>query len=364
MTQSSPPSPDWRDWIKQGAESFRQARYGEAISAFRRARDLNPESPLPHLYLALAYQQQYIPGALPADNSDLARQAETELRRALELDPRSVPAVVMLGKLASDRERWEEAREWFRKALALQPDNADIWCTLGWVATRQWLRQGRPPRQPMVDEAVADFEKSVALDPAQDAAMEYLGILLGERGEQAAAGRWREKAADARSEKLQAAIAGVAGRTPDPDGPDSLLQQWASCLALAPPPPPPPPPPPRGMRSAASGTPGSAAVVSWEPAGAASAAPLRVAPAVQAQKLITKVEPEYAAGEPLEDPLRFVVVIGADGRMVRETLVSGNPWLVPSALEALRQWVYQPTLVNGKPAAVVTEVRVEFKPAK
>jgi protein TonB len=48
---------------------------------------------------------------------------------------------------------------------------------------------------------------------------------------------------------------------------------------------------------------------------------------------------------------------------VRETHIGGNLWLVQTAVEALRRWVYQPTIVNGTPVEVVTEVRVEFRAA-
>jgi protein TonB len=92
-------------------------------------------------------------------------------------------------------------------------------------------------------------------------------------------------------------------------------------------------------------------------------APIRVAPAVQARKLIARVDPEYAAGAPAE-PMRFVVVIGKDGHIMGETLIDANRRLVRTAREALRQWIYQPTLVDGKQVEVVTEVRVEFKPAQ
>jgi hypothetical protein len=91
------------------------------------------------------------------------------------------------------------------------------------------------------------------------------------------------------------------------------------------------------------------------------APPVRIASAVQAQKLIAKVEPEYPAGASVEGHLRFVVVIGKDGHIVGETSISGIPWLVSIAREALHWWVYQPTLVNGTQVEVVTEVRVEFK---
>jgi protein TonB len=89
--------------------------------------------------------------------------------------------------------------------------------------------------------------------------------------------------------------------------------------------------------------------------------PIRVASAVQARKLISKVEPQAAADWPEEPPMRFVVVIGNDGRIGKEILISGNPWLTQTAVAALREWVYEPTLVNEKTVAVVTEVRIGFR---
>jgi protein TonB len=41
-------------------------------------------------------------------------------------------------------------------------------------------------------------------------------------------------------------------------------------------------------------------------------------------------------------------------------VASGHPLLVPAALEAVKQWVYQPTLLNGQPVEVVTQVEVSF----
>ncbi|MGD0361071.1 MAG: energy transducer TonB [Bryobacteraceae bacterium] len=34
--------------------------------------------------------------------------------------------------------------------------------------------------------------------------------------------------------------------------------------------------------------------------------------------------------------------------------------LVPAAMEAVKQWVYQPTLLNGEPVEVVTQIDVNF----
>jgi protein TonB len=49
-----------------------------------------------------------------------------------------------------------------------------------------------------------------------------------------------------------------------------------------------------------------------------------------------------------------------DGRIENLQLVSGNPLLVPAAVEAVKQWVYEPTLLNGVPVEVVTQIDVNF----
>ena len=373
MGQDSPPPPDWREWIKKGTESFRWARYPEAVSAFQKASDANPDSPVPHLYLALGWFQEYIPGAVSADNSDCARHAETELRRALALDPKSWTAIVMLGQLTFYEGRPDEARQWYRKALDVEPQNSGIWCTLGTIDWQQWLRQGKPAHAPTLDEAILNFEKSVAVDPVHEVGMRHLSQALRERAgtragdeekrqDVAAADRWLEKAADARSENVQAAIARIS-RSPEIGDPDAMLKQWALMAVTPPPPPPPPPPPALAKGRQASGAPARAGAISWEPMVrmADEAPPVRIVSAVQAQKLIAKVEPEYPAGASFEGPLRFVVVIGKDGHIVGETSISGIPWLVSIAREALHRWVCQPTLVNGTQVEVVTEVRAEFK---
>src|SRR3712207_9246697 len=46
----------------------------------------------------------------------------------------------------------------------------------------------------------------------------------------------------------------------------------------------------------------------------------------------------------LHDALPIYAVIGRDGQIANLTLASGHPLLVPAATEAVRQWVYQPTL--------------------
>jgi protein TonB len=90
---------------------------------------------------------------------------------------------------------------------------------------------------------------------------------------------------------------------------------------------------------------------------------IRVGGQVQAAKLVRQPKPAYpplAKQARISGTVRFNAVIGKDGSIQNLTLVSGHPLLVPSAQEAVRQWQYQPTLLNGEPVEVVTTIDVNF----
>jgi len=90
---------------------------------------------------------------------------------------------------------------------------------------------------------------------------------------------------------------------------------------------------------------------------------IRVGGNVQAAKLLNQPKPAYpplARQARIQGVVRFNAVIGKDGTIQNLTLVSGHPLLVPSATEAVRQWRYQPTLLNNEPVEVVTQIDVNF----
>lgn len=90
---------------------------------------------------------------------------------------------------------------------------------------------------------------------------------------------------------------------------------------------------------------------------------IRVGGNVQAAKLIRQPKPVYpplAKQARIQGVVRLNAIIGSDGKIANLTVVSGHPLLIPSALEAVKQWVYQPTLLNGEPVEVVTQIDVNF----
>jgi TonB family protein len=90
---------------------------------------------------------------------------------------------------------------------------------------------------------------------------------------------------------------------------------------------------------------------------------IRVGAQVQESNLIQRFDPSYpplARQARIQGVVRFTVMIGVDGLVSNLTLVAGHPLLVPAAQEAVKQWIYRPTLLNGDPVEVVTQVDIPF----
>jgi protein TonB len=88
---------------------------------------------------------------------------------------------------------------------------------------------------------------------------------------------------------------------------------------------------------------------------------------VQQAKLLVKVQPVYpleAKQQGIEGVVRLQAILGKDGKVENLELLGGDPTLAAAALDAVRQWQYQTTLLNGDPVEVVTEVDVNFTLAK
>jgi TonB family protein len=90
---------------------------------------------------------------------------------------------------------------------------------------------------------------------------------------------------------------------------------------------------------------------------------VRVGAGVQASNLVNKVVPLYpplAKQARIEGVVQFNVIIARDGTVSNLTLISGHPLLVAAATDAVKQWVYKPTLLNGQPVEVITNIDVNF----
>ncbi|MEQ1885686.1 MAG: energy transducer TonB [Bryobacteraceae bacterium] len=84
---------------------------------------------------------------------------------------------------------------------------------------------------------------------------------------------------------------------------------------------------------------------------------------VLAAKLIHRVVPVYplpAKVARVSGTVRLMGIVSTEGTIQQLQLISGNPLLVQAAMDAVRQWVYSPTLLNGKPTEVIAPIDVIF----
>lgn len=90
---------------------------------------------------------------------------------------------------------------------------------------------------------------------------------------------------------------------------------------------------------------------------------IRVGGNVQAARILNRVQPVYpeaARQARIEGVVRLHVIIGKEGSITQLEVISGHPLLQQAALDAVRQWAYQPTLLRGKPVEVDTTIDVIF----
>jgi tetratricopeptide (TPR) repeat protein len=198
-----------RDSLKRGVQAFTNAKYPEAVAYFQKAVQLDPSYTTTHEYLAIAYMSQYIPGAESEENVRMADNAFKEFQEVLRLDPKDENATAYIAKLYFDQKKMDQAIEWNKKLIAINPKNKDAYYTLGVIAWSQWLIPDREARnkmrmkpedpgplkdkkirevlkakyRPMLDEGVANMQKALDIDPEYDEAMAYMNLLIRYRAD-------------------------------------------------------------------------------------------------------------------------------------------------------------------------------------
>jgi len=95
--------------------------------------------------------------------------------------------------------------------------------------------------------------------------------------------------------------------------------------------------------------------------------PVLIPSDVQAAKLIRKVVPIYprlAVMTRVSGDVRLTGTIAKNGTVHGLQVIDGHPLLVRAAVDAVRQWVYAPTLLRGEPVEVITTIDVHFRLAQ
>ncbi|MGE5112973.1 MAG: tetratricopeptide repeat protein [Acidobacteriaceae bacterium] len=200
-----------RDQLNKGVQSYKNARYEEAINHFKQAVELDPTLTNARVYLATAYAMQYVPGADTEDNLRMANSAIDEYKKVLENDPKNINSVKGIAYLYLQMKKFEDAKVWYKKASEIDPNDPETYYSVGvidWTEAYQprmeeFAKLGLKPTEQLsgkkpdekkicaqlkeqngqkVEEGIQALDTALKLRPDYDDAMAYMNLLYRERG--------------------------------------------------------------------------------------------------------------------------------------------------------------------------------------
>ena len=199
-----------KDEIRAGLLAYQFSNYQGAAEHFQTALKIDPNSIEARLGLANSYAQQYIPGDESAANVEMANQAIDGFKTVLKDEPsdqQRYRSTVSIASLSFNMKRWDDAREYYMKAIELNPDEAHNYFSMAvvdWtlaypprVKMRDEMKLGdsemisnpaacaslRAQSQHYVNDGIRSLEKTLELQPDDDGAMAYMNLLYRERAE-------------------------------------------------------------------------------------------------------------------------------------------------------------------------------------
>src|SRR6201984_2592507 len=196
-----------RDQLNKGVAAYKNAKYEQAIENFKNAVALDSSLQNAKLYLATAYAQQYIPGVDSPENLQNANDAIEQYKSVLQQDPRSVNSIKGIAYLYLQMKKFEDAKEYYRKAIALDPNDPEAYYSVGvidWTQAYQprmeeRAKLGLRPDEPLKDkkvcaalkekngsniqEGIDNLKKALDLRPDYDDAMAYMNLMYRERAD-------------------------------------------------------------------------------------------------------------------------------------------------------------------------------------
>src|SRR5438105_3840953 len=143
--------------------------------------------------------QQYIPGLGSPENNKMSQEAFDQFQKVLDQDPKNTVAIASIASLNLNQKKWDEAEQWYEKLIAVEPNNADAYYSMGFIAWSKWypvygtaranlgMKQEDPGplkdkkvkeelRQkwaPVIDAGMAALDKALQINPEYDDAMAY-----------------------------------------------------------------------------------------------------------------------------------------------------------------------------------------------
>ena len=246
-----------RDQLNKGVDSYKSAHYEEAIGHFQRATQLDPNLPMAKTYLATALAQNVVPGLDTPDNMKNANQAIEIFKEVLAKDPSDVNSVKQIAGIYFSIKKLDDAKEWQKKVLQLNPNDAEAAYTIGvidWTQAHENTLKALQPaginddgegnvkapkkimeplaaqNKALVDEGLDYLNQAVKEKPNYDDAMAYLNLIYRRKADVdygnaaavkddlAQAEKWRTDAMGTRKANEAKKNQGPGGITMDANG--------------------------------------------------------------------------------------------------------------------------------------------------
>ena len=193
-----------RDQLNKGVQAYKSARYEDAINHFQKAVSLDPTYAPAELYLATAYAQSVVPDLDSPENLKHAQMAIEGFKTVYDRNPRDIGSIKGIAALYLNIGKFDEAKQWQLKAIAVDPQDAEAHYTVGYIDWRQAYRNavqqlatigmtdagdGNPKMSkqvcqklqelntPLVTEGLQYMQKAIDIRPNYDDAMSYMNLL-------------------------------------------------------------------------------------------------------------------------------------------------------------------------------------------
>ncbi len=120
-----------RDQLNKGVDAYKSAHYEEAVGHFQRATQLDPNLAMAKTYLGTAISQNVVPGLNTVENLKTAQQAIDIFSDELATHPTDVNSIKQIAGIYFSIKKWDDARTWQKKVLAVDPKDPEAAYTIG-----------------------------------------------------------------------------------------------------------------------------------------------------------------------------------------------------------------------------------------
>ncbi len=244
--------------LNKGVEAFKAGKPEQAITHFQDAAKYDPNLKQAKEYLATALAQNVVPNLMTKDNLKTAQQAIDTFQEVLKDHPEDVNGLKGVGSLYFNIKKFDEAKEWQKKVLAVDPKDPEAAYTVGvidWTQAHQNLLKILSPsganddgsgnakvlvkdkctqikdvNGPLVEEGLKYLNTAIENPPSYDDAMSYLNLTYRKKADidcgndsarkddVAKATEWNSKAMGTRKENEAKKDKGSGGIVMDQNG--------------------------------------------------------------------------------------------------------------------------------------------------